>query len=81
MFSKFMVTKGGRLEGETGSWDWHIHPTISKIDNHQGPTVQHRELYSILYSNLYGKRIWKKVDTCVCTADPLCCTPETNATL
>ena len=23
-----------------------------KIDNQQGPTVQHRELYSILYNNL-----------------------------
>ena len=28
-----------------------------KIDNQQGPTVQHRELYSVLCNDLYGKRI------------------------
>ena len=22
-----------------GAWDWHIHTTIHKIDNQQGPTV------------------------------------------
>ena len=35
----------------------NIYTTIYKIDNQQGPTVQHRELCSILYNNLYGKRI------------------------
>ena len=40
-----------------GVWDWHMHTTIYKIDNQQGPTVQHRELYSILCNNLHGKRI------------------------
>ena len=29
-----------------------IHTTIYKIDKHQGPTVQHRELYSISYNKL-----------------------------
>ena len=28
------------------------HTTIYKIDNQQGPTVLHRELYSIIYNNL-----------------------------
>ena len=41
-------------------------------------TVQHRELYSILYNNLNGKRIWKRMDMCLCITDPVCCTPETN---
>ena len=31
--------------------------TIYKIDNQQGPTVQHKELYSIFCDNLYEKRI------------------------
>ena len=44
-----MVTKGetwgeDKLEGWEG-WE----------DNQKGPTVQHRELYSISYNNLYGK--------------------------
>ena len=33
-----------------GVWDQQIHTTIYKIDKQQGPTVQHRELQSILCS-------------------------------
>ena len=36
---------------------------------------------SILCNNLNGKRIWKRIDTCICITEPLCCTPETNTTL
>ena len=52
----------GRLAGrdKLGDWDWHIHTTIYKIDNQQGPTVEHRELYSIFCNNLNGKRIFEK---------------------
>ena len=46
---------GGR--DKLGVWDYHIHTTIYKIDNQQGPTVQHKELYSVLCNNLYGKRV------------------------
>ena len=35
-----------------GVWDSQIHTTIYEIDNQQGPTVQHRELYSISCNNL-----------------------------
>ena len=31
-------------EDKLGVWDQHIHTTIYKIDNQQGPTIQHREL-------------------------------------
>ena len=24
---------------KVGDWDWHLHNTVSKIDNQQGPTV------------------------------------------
>ena len=58
-----MVTKeeGGR--NKLGVRDQHVHSTKYKIDNQQGPTVQHRELYSILCDNLYEKRICKRINT------------------
>ena len=46
---------GGRDKSE--AWDEHTHTTIYKIDNQQGLTVQHSELYSIFCDNLCKKRI------------------------
>ena len=43
-----------------GDWDQHIYTTIYKINNRQGLTVQHREIYSVLCNNLYGKESEKK---------------------
>ena len=40
-----------------GAWDEHTHTTRHKTDNQQGPTAEHRELYSTFCNNLYGKRI------------------------
>ena len=77
-----MVTGGkGGEEGQTGVWDWHVHTTIFKRDNQQEVTVQHKELCSIFCNNLNGKRIWKRIDTCTCITESLCCTPETNTIL
>ena len=77
-----LMLLGGNGGGERlGVWDWHVHTAIFKIDNQQGPAVQHRELCSILCNNLNGKRIWKRIDTCVHITESLCCTPETNTTL
>ena len=36
--NKLMVT-GGVGRDRLGVWDWHVHTTIFKIDNPQGPTV------------------------------------------
>ena len=47
-----MVTKGKREGDKLGIWDEQIHTTIYKIGKQQGPTEQHRELYSISYNNL-----------------------------
>ena len=49
----------GKMGGgdKLGVWDQQIHTTIYKIDKQEGPTVQHRELYSIFCDNLEGKRI------------------------
>ena len=38
---------GGGREDKLGVWDQQIQTTIYKVDKRQGPTVQHRELYSI----------------------------------
>ena len=55
--NKFMVTKGKSLGGgrnKLRGCDEHIHTIMYTIDNQQGPTVQHRELYSVFYNNQYG---------------------------
>ena len=64
-------------------WNWYIHTTTYKIGNLEGPTVYHRKTYSMLYNDLYGKRISKRVDLHVCIniADLLCYTAEANPTL
>ena len=57
--TKFMVSKGemwGQKE-KLGGWDGHIHTTICKRDGSQRPTVSHKIIYSILYNDLYWKRI------------------------
>ena len=75
---------GGRVVGRDrlGVWDWHVHTAIFKIDNQQGPTVQHRELCSILSNNLNGKRIYKRIDTCICiTSLPLINGPRLSSWL
>ena len=38
-------------------------PTLFKTDNHPGPTVQHRELFSMLHGSLDGRRVWGRTDT------------------
>ena len=70
-------------KGRLGVWDGHVHTAVFNMDNQQGPTVWHRELFSVLCDGLYRERIFKKkkVDICVCTTDSFCCTPETNTTL
>ena len=37
-----------------------------------------RELCPLFCNNFYGKRIWKRMDTCICIFEPICCTSETN---
>ena len=64
-----------------GAYDEHTHTTIYKTDNQQRPAVQHRELYSILHNNQYGKESKKKVNACICITESLCSVPETNTTL
>ena len=46
-----MVAKGEGGEGgiEMEFWDCQMQTSMYRMDKQQGPTVQHRELYSISY--------------------------------
>ena len=62
--------------------NWEIETDIyTLLYIKQITTVEHRELYSILCNDLYGKRVWKRGDMCICVTDSLCCTSESNTTL
>ena len=61
---------------QRGFWDGHENAAGFNMENQQGPAVQHRELCSILCNNLNGKRIWKRIDTCIIKS--LCCYTWTN---
>ena len=43
-------------------WDRHVHTAIFAMDNQQGPTVQHRELCSVLCGSLDEKGVWERMD-------------------
>ena len=36
----------------------------------QGPTVEHMEICSMSGGSLDGSRVWGRMATCVCMADP-----------
>ena len=46
-----------------GVWDGHVHTATFKMDKQQGPTVQYRELCSVLCGSLDGRRVWGEMDT------------------
>ena len=48
------------------------------IQNGQGSTAQHIELYSIFCNNLYRERIWKRIDISIGITESLCYRPETQ---
>ena len=39
------------------------------------------ELCSMLCGSLQGRGVWGRMDTCICMAESLCCSPETTTTL
>ena len=60
--NKLMVARGkdgGRV------WDRHVHTTIFKMHNQQAPTIQYRELFSMLCGSLDGRGVWGRMDVCV----------------
>ena len=74
----------GKNEGKRlvrGVQDQHVHIAIFKVDNQQEPTIQHRELCSLLGGSLDGRGVWGRMDTWMCMTETLCCPPETITTL
>lgn len=53
----------------------------SPEDLKQRASFKGNSIYSTLCYSLYGKRTLKRVDTCICVTDSLCCVPENNAAL
>ena len=51
------------------------------MDNKQGPTVYHVELCSMLCDSLERRQVWQRMDTFICMAGSLWCSPETITTL
>ena len=67
----------GFAEGHLGK----VHTAILKMDNQQGTIIQHIEHYSVLCSNLDGRGLWGRIDTYICMAETLHCSPEITTTL
>jgi hypothetical protein len=42
-------------------WDGHEYIAAFKMNNQQGPTVQHRELCSVLRGSLDGRGVWERM--------------------
>ena len=51
------------------------------MESQQGPTVQRRELCSVLRGSLDGRGLWGRMDPRVCTVESLCFPPETITTV
>ena len=47
------------------------------MDNQEGLPVWYMELCSMLCGSLDGRGIWGRMDTCICMAESLHCSPET----
>jgi len=52
-----------------------------QMGNKQVPTVEHMELCSMSCGSLDGRGVWGRMDTCMCMAKSLPCSPETITTL
>ena len=46
-------------------------------DNPEGPTIEYMELCSLSPGRLGGRGVCGRMDTRVCMAESLCCSPET----
>ena len=64
-----------------GWGDWCVHTAMFKTDDQQHPTVQHRELSSVLCGSLDWGGVCRRLDTCICMAESLRCSPEAITTL
>ena len=68
-------------QGEISALKKNLHAAILKTDNQQGPPVERMELCSTLCGRLDGRGVRRRMDTCMCMAESLHCSPETITTL
>ena len=47
------------------------------MNNQQGPTAQQMDLCSMLCASLGVRGLWGRLDTCICMAESLHCSPQT----
>ena len=66
-------------EGYLGSLGRSCTHCNTKMDNQQGPIYS--TWNSMLCASLDGKEAWGRMDTCVCMAESLLCSPEAITTL
>ena len=48
-----------------GIWGQRAHTAVFKMDNQQGPTVQHGELCSLSCGSLDGRGVWESGYLCM----------------
>ena len=51
------------------------------MESQQGPSVQRRQLCSVLRGSLDARGLWGRMDPCTCTVESLCFPPETITTV
>ena len=51
------------------------------MDNKQGHAIEHMKLCSMLCGSVDGRGVWRRMETCICMAESLYCSPETITTL
>ena len=66
----------GWEKGSLGSLDGHVHTAAFKMDNQQGPTVQHVGIAQSYVAAWMGV-----TDTCVCVAESLCVADSPSETI
>ena len=76
----WLPERNNRGRDYQGLWNRPVHTAVFKMDNQQGPTIEHRKLCSVLYSCLGGRGVGGRMDPCICMAESLCCPPETITT-
>ena len=77
MENRHVVSKQGvegRARGSLGAWDEQVQTLTYRMDT-QGPTVEHRELYSVSCDTIMGKDIY------ICITESLCYTAKLKHTL
>ena len=67
--------------GEKGQLGRSCMDGYTKMDNQQGPTIQHMELCSVLCGSKDRRKVWGRKDICICMAESLCCPPEITTIL